>query len=244
MHLSRIFNERGMAAKQISKTRLSGIQARDLWEINQGVADQLNQRAGTDVTLVVRLHSQNKGEQKIDFLFMEEEAETVIHQKSDNLIAGLDQGINQYVDELSTSLAFLGGADVELDLYVQILGMRSYSEYKRVLNQIAGLEQVLSVRMESATDQSIGYLIRYQSDQALLIESITEITGIQQLSSRVQDEQTAGIIPGSAEMPLYFRYPNPTFTIEPKDGYQQGSLPKVLPRASDKTQLDINEYQG
>lgn len=221
LHLERIFKERGIAAEPFGRQRLAGFKPEDFWQIDQQTAERLQQRSTTDVTMVVRLHKQGKQERKIDFLFMGADSETLIHQTSEDLISGLDAGINQYVDGLSTGLAFLGGADVELDLYVQIVGMRSYSEYRRVLNQIAGLEQVISVRMENATDQSIGYLIRYQSDQALLIESITEITGIQQLPAIGDEILESGSEPGRIELPMYFRYPNPTFPVSPEGRFKQ-----------------------
>ena len=220
LHLSRIFNERGLAAKQISQELLlAGIQASDLWDIDQKIADGLKRLSTADITMLVRLHARESQGQKLDFLFFESDAETVIHETAEDLISGLDEGINQYVDELSTGLAFLGGGDVELGLYVQILGMRSYREYKKILNQIAGLEQVLSVRMENATDESIGYLILYQSNRALLIESITEITGIKQIPAIAEQSRQAiaGDSGGSAESPVYFRYPNPTFIVAPVD---------------------------
>ena len=210
LHLERLFNERGIAQNPLTTTQLAGIKAEDLWNIDQQTAELLKSRSTSDVTLVIRLHDQTANQVELDFLFMEPDAETLIHQRSESLIEGLDQGINQYVDQLSTGLAFLGGADIELDLYVKILGMRSYSEYKKVLKQIAGLEQVLSVRMESATDQGIGYLIRYQSDRALLVESMMEITGIEQLPAVVN---SADVVLGSSEAPLYFQYPNATFVV-------------------------------
>ena len=224
IYLERIFKQRGVASQRISASALRGISANDLWNVDQQVSDQLRAASDADISLLIRVHAPDRVEtQDVDFLFLDAETETLLKRSAPNLLLALDQGIDTYIDRLSASLAFLGGGESEFDLYIQILGVRGYAEYRQVLDQIAGLEQVLSVRIENATDQSVGYLIRYQSDQQLLVESIMEITGVSRVSNELDALDTLVPVsdididmPGSAESPIYFRYPNPTFTLSPE----------------------------
>ena len=214
LNLDAFFKARGLIAEPINETALKNLSAVDLWYLDQSTFDQLqairSERA--DIFLVVRVDGQHGRGYQLDFLFAQEHSETLIKRTGTELTHVLAAGVNAYIDQLSANLAFLGGNKVEKDLYVQIEGMRSFSEYRQLLNQIAGLEQVVSVRMENAVDAGIGYLIRYQSDQMLLIESIIEITGIKPLSP-ASNEQPLMAVPGSKENPIYFVYPNPSFSL-------------------------------
>jgi hypothetical protein len=99
-------------------------------------------------------------------------------------------------------------------------GVRRFSEYRTLLDQLAGLEQVVLARMDRADDRGVRFLLRYQSNQALLIDSIVAITGLHLLetSSQTPDliEEDAGetrglALPGSEQNPLRFFNPDQNF---------------------------------
>jgi len=129
-------------------------------------------------------------------------------------------------------LAFIGGADQDLELYLRVDGVRSFSEYRTLLDQFADLEQVIFARMDRADDRGVRYLLRYQSDQALLIDSIVAITGLQLVdttSARVERsndvlssdnlQQPARFgMPGSVQNPLLFFNPDQNFLSPASEG--------------------------
>ncbi|MEQ9021477.1 MAG: hypothetical protein RLN82_01805, partial [Pseudomonadales bacterium] len=83
-----------------------------------------------------------------------------------------------------------------------------------------GLEQVVFARMDRADDRGVRFLLRYQSDQALLIDSIVAITGLQLVETSLADSEFAGedseesqgfSMPGSEQNPLRFFNPDQNF---------------------------------
>lgn len=219
-HMKKLFDFRGLVASRIDDSGRRAVSADSLWNLDGNVLQQIKSQAGTDVLAVIRAVPQYDGSYELDFVVVGEGNETQLTRKSQTLFSALDSGFDFYIDHLSAELSFLGGTNTEQDLYIDVAGVRSYSEYKTVLNQISGLEQVLSVRMSNAQDEGVSYLVRYQSNRELLIEAIIEITGLKPLE-RLLEEANVYIdadLPaqlGTNTQPLIFVYPRPTFINTP-----------------------------
>ncbi len=172
---------------------MSGFNASRIWAMDTETADRLVQNSTADIVTVIRI-TPDSSDYTLDMLFMSAGNDTRLRRTSSSLLEGLNDGLNVFVDSLSTQLAFIGGADQDLELYFRVDGVRSFSEYRTLLDQFADLEQVIFARMDRADDRGVRYLLRYQSDQALLIDSIVAITGLQLVdttSARVERSTTS-----------------------------------------------------
>jgi len=223
LQLRSIFQKRGLNASYLSSA-MSGFNASRIWAMDTETADRLVQNSTADIVTVIRISPDSEG-YTLDMLFMSASNDTRLRRTSSSLFEGLNVGINDFVDSLSTQLAFLGGTDQDLELYLRVDGVRGFSEYRTLLDQFTDLEQVIFARMDHADDRGVRFLLRYQSDQALLIDSIIAITGLQLVdttSARVErssdtlsiDNQQQPMrfgMPGSVQNPLLFFNPDQNF---------------------------------
>ncbi len=218
LQLERLFYQRGVNASLLNPA-MSGFNASRIWEMDQQTAERLQQGSSADIVTVIRIDP-DYPEFNIDLLFMSAGNDTHLTRNTTAVIDGIQSGINDYIDTLSASLAFLGGADQEFDLYLRVEGVRRFSEYRTLLDQLAGLEQVVLARMDRADDRGVRFLLRYQSNQALLIDSIVAITGLHLLESSspspdlIEEDagETRGLaLPGSEQNPLRFFNPDQNF---------------------------------
>lgn len=230
LQLQSIFQKRGLNASYLSSA-MSGFNASRIWAMDTETADRLVQNSTADIVTVIRI-TPDSSDYTLDMLFMSAGNDTRLRRTSSSLLEGLNDGLNVFVDSLSTQLAFIGGADQDLELYLRVDGVRSFSEYRTLLDQFADLEQVIFARMDRADDRGVRYLLRYQSDQALLIDSIVAITGLQLVdttSARVERsndvlssdnlQQPARFgMPGSVQNPLLFFNPDQNFLSPASEG--------------------------
>lgn len=226
LHLKNIFYERGLDASPLNSD-ISGFTASSIWAMGVETAERLKQRSTADIFTVIRIEPDFPNF-TIDMLFMSAGQDRLLRRNTSALLAGLNSGLNAYIDNLSSELAFLGGADQEFELYLRVDGVRSFSEYRNLLDQFDRLEQVVFARIDRADDRGIRFLLRYQSDQALLIDSIVAITGLQLLDTNLSDSELVGedveepqgfSMPGSEQNPLWFFNPD------------QGFLPAISSRS-------------
>jgi len=228
-HLETLFARRGLVGTRFADQALLGVSPNQIWTMNDRLMQQLKSRSQSDILLVIRATPQFDRSYDLSLIIAGEGNETVINTQAENLFSAVNRGVDLYVDSLSAGLSFLGGAKIEQEFYLDILGMRSYPEYKKVLNQIAGLEQVVSARMSSAEDRSVKYSIRYQSDLGLLLDAIIAITGLKKLDDFFAENTLNGVQLdagnemsllkqtrqlGTAEAPLIYVYPQATFDLK------------------------------
>ena len=223
LQIQSIFQKRGLNASYLNSA-MSGFNASRIWTMDTQTANRLVQGSSADIVTVIRI-TPGDPENTLDMLFMSAGKDTRLRRTSSSLLEGLNDGINDFVDSLSSQLAFLGGTDQDLELYLRVDGVRSFNEYRTLLDQFAGLEQVIFARMDRADDRGLRFLLRYQSDQALLIDSIVAITGLQlidttsvraelsadDLSNDIQQNPLSFGIPGSVQNPLRFFNPDQNF---------------------------------
>ena len=235
LQLQSIFQIRGLNASYLNSA-MSGFNASRIWTMDTQTADRLVQNSTADIVIIIRI-TPGSPDSTLDMLFMSAGKDTRLRRTSTSLLEGLNDGLNDYIDSLSSQLAFLGGADQDLELYLRVDGVRSFSEYRTLLDQFAGLEQVIFARMDHADDRGVRFLLRYQSDQALLIDSIVAITGLQLIDTTSprgvlpeneqinnSQQQSLGFgMPGSLQNPLRFFNPDQNFL--PRSSLSRDSLP-------------------
>lgn len=218
LHLEKIFHKRGLDGSPLN-TDIPGFTADRIWAMDLQTAERLKQRSTADIVSVIRIEPNSPGF-TIDLLFMSAGQDTLLRRNTTEILGGLDSGLNEYIDSLSSELAFLGGTNQEFALYLRVDGVRSFNEYRNLLDQFNGLEQVVFARMDRADDRGVRFLLRYQSDQALLIDSIVAITGLQLVETSLAYSEFAGedseasqgfSMPGSEQNPLRFFNPDQNF---------------------------------
>lgn len=215
LQLEKIFHRRGLDGSPINP----GFSADRIWTMDLQTAERLKQQSTADIVSVIRIE-QDSPDFTIDLLFMSAGQDTLLRRNSTDILGGLESGLNEYIDSLSSELAFLGGTNQEFELYLRVDGVRSFNEYRNLLDQFDGLEQVIFARMDRADDRGVRFLLRYQSDQALLIDSIVAITGLQLAATSLADSESLGengeevrsfSMPGSEQNPLRFFNPDQNF---------------------------------
>lgn len=218
LQLEKIFHERGLDGSAIN-TEIPEFTADRIWAMDLQTAEELKQSSTADIVSVIRIEP-DSSDFTVDLLFMSAGQDSLLRRNSTEILDGLESGLNEYIDSLSSELAFLGGTDQEFELYLRIAGVRSFNEYRNLLDQFNGLEQVVFARMDRADDRGIRFLLRYQSDQALLIDSIVAITGLQMVETSLAgsesvEEDSEGSrgfsMPGSEQNPLRFFNPDQNF---------------------------------
>ncbi len=204
--LEQLFANRGLSAHPLQDLASRQISARDVWQLNQQTVESLRNAGDADVLLVIRAHQSDDG-YNVDVLSVDRTSHQLVRSSDVHLIHAVGKGVNAYLDTLSLELSFLGGSGVTQEMRVQVTGIRSFSEYRRVLDLIAGLEQVLDVHLESTDDRSMQFIVEYQSDQDLLTDAIATIAGL----VYVQDAEPGQQERRNPEPKVHFRYPQSTF---------------------------------
>ena len=151
----------------------------EIWRLSEVDAYQLLNESGGDLLLLIKVRQNSVVGTASEIVIVEESGMSVFRERTGSAHQDVTSALNKFVDSYSVDRAFLGGSGQVAEVFLSVVGLGNFENYRQFLDVLSSIEQVTSARLEALKGDQMMFRIAYGANYERLLTAIMRQTTLE-----------------------------------------------------------------